>query len=277
MTDAGLMRPVLYRVRRTRRETSDTWTLDLKPEAGGEALGFAPGQFNMLYAFGVGEAPISISGDPTEPAHLVHTVRAVGAVSRALCALRDGDALGVRGPFGTAWPVEEAAGRDVLLVAGGVGLAPLRPACYQILAQRSRFGRVSLLYGARAPDSLTFADELARWRARFDVEVEITVDHAVGAWGGHVGVVTTLLDYAPVDPEDCVAMLCGPEVMMRFVSSELRRRGVPADRIYLSLERNIQCALGLCGHCQLGAELICRDGPVYSLARIEPLLRVREL
>jgi NAD(P)H-flavin reductase len=277
VSEAGPMVPAVYRVRRTRRETPDTWTLDLEPDGAGPASVFVAGQFNMLYAFGVGEAPISVSGDPTVPGPLTHTIRAVGAVTRALCKLRKGDVLGVRGPFGTAWPVENAAGRDVLLIAGGVGLAPLRPAFYQVLAQRSRFGRVSMLYGARSPGNLLFADELARWRSRFDVEVEITVDHAVGEWGGHVGVVTELLDYAPVDARDCVAMLCGPEIMMRLVSNELRRRGLGADRIHLSLERNMRCAVGLCGHCQLGTELICRDGPVYPLARVEPLLHVREL
>ena len=277
MIAAPAMLPAPYRVRRVRRETEDTWTLDLEPEAGGEPPVFAPGQFNMLYVFGVGEVPISISGDPTDSAPLVHTVRAVGAVTRALCALRSGDAVGVRGPFGTAWPVSEASGRDVLLVAGGVGLAPLRPAWYELLAQRSRFGRVALLYGARSPDTLLYAEELSHWRSRFDVEVRVTVDHATGEWGGHVGVVTGLLDSAPLDADDCVAMLCGPEIMMRLVGAELRRRGIPAERIYVSLERNMQCAVGWCGHCQLGPELTCRDGPVYPLARVERLLHVREL
>jgi NAD(P)H-flavin reductase len=271
------MLPAVHRVRRTRRETPDTWTLELQaPEAEGPPV-YAPGQFNMLYAFGVGEVPISISGDPTRDGPLTHTVRAVGAVTRALCGLRRGDPVGVRGPFGSAWPVEEATGHDVLLVAGGVGLAPLRSAFCQILAQRSRFGRVSLLYGARSPQSLLFADDLRRWRGRFDVEVEVTVDHAVDDWRGHVGVVTKLLDYAPIEPDDCVAMLCGPEVMMRFVGRELRLRGVSAERTYVSLERNMRCGVGLCGHCQLGGELLCRDGPVYSLARVEDLLRVPEL
>jgi NAD(P)H-flavin reductase len=272
------MVPAIHRVRRTRQETPDTWTLELEPVDGDGQRTYAPGQFNMLYVFGVGEAPISISGDPTGPPGLLaHTVRAVGAVTRALCALRRGDLLGVRGPFGNAWPIDQAAGHDVLLVAGGVGLAPLRSAFCRILGERSRFGRVSLLYGARSPRGLVFADDLRRWRARFDVEVEITVDHAVGPWRGHVGVVTQLLDYAPIEPEDCVALLCGPEVMMRYVGRELGRRGLPAERTYVSLERNMRCGIGLCGHCQLGGELICRDGPVYSLSRIEPLLRIREL
>ena len=270
------MIPDLYRVGRTRRETPDTWTLELEPE-GARGGPWAAGQFNMLYAFGVGEVPISISGAPSDEGPVMHTIRAVGAVTRALCGLGRGEAVGVRGPFGTAWPVADAAGRDVLVVAGGIGLAPLRGAFCQILADRGRYGRVSLLYGARSPGDVVFAEDLRRWRSRFDVEVELTVDHAVGEWRGHVGVVTTLLDYAPFDPEDCVAMLCGPEVMMRHVGRELGRRGTPADRIHVSLERNMACGVGLCGHCQLGPELLCRDGPVYPLDRVEHLLRAREL
>jgi len=276
MTGSPPMLPAPYRVRHVHQETSDTWTLDLEPQ-GGLVPSFKPGQFDMLYAFGVGEVPISISGDPTAPDPLIHTVRSVGAVSRALCALRPGAAVGVRGPFGTSWPVTNGSGRDVLLVAGGVGLAPLRPAFYQVLAQRARFGRVVLLYGARSPGDLLFADELAQWRGRFDVDVQVTVDHARPEWAGNVGVVTSLLDHARFDPDDCVALLCGPEIMMRLVSNDLLRRGVTADRIYVSLERNMQCAVGWCGHCQLGPELTCRDGPVYPLARVEPLLHVREL
>ena len=276
MIAAMPMVPAMHRVRRSRRETPDTWTLELEP-GDGRRPGFVPGQFNMLYAFGVGEIPISISGDPAAAGSLVHTVRAVGAVSRALCACRPGDSIGVRGPFGHGWPVEAAAKRDVLLVAGGLGLAPLRPAVYRILAQRNRFGRVALLYGARSPDNLVFAAELARWRARFDVDVRVTVDHATSEWSGHVGVVTNLLDFAPLDAGNSVAMLCGPEVMMRFVSTELMARGMSPGQIYVSLERNMQCGLGLCGHCQLGSELICRDGPVYPLERVESLLQAREL
>ncbi len=277
MASAGPMVPAPYRVRRVQQETADTWTLDLEPEDDVGAPAFKPGQFNMLYAFGVGEVPISISGDPTAPGRLIHTVRAVGPVSRALCAVRPGTTVGVRGPFGTAWPVTNGGGRDVLLVAGGVGLAPLRPAFYQVLAQRPRYGRVALLYGARSPENLLFAAELARWRARFDVEVHITVDHAIAEWNGHVGVVTALLEYARMDPDDCLALLCGPEIMMRLVSNDLLRRGVTADRIFVSLERNMQCGVGLCGHCQLGPELTCRDGPVYPLQQVESLLHVREL
>lgn len=270
------MVPRLFRVRRVTRELADTVTLSLGPAEGG-TFAFEPGQFNMLYAFGVGEVAISISGDPTRPDPLVHTIRAVGAVSRALCALKRGETLGVRGPFGRGWPVRAAEGCDLVIVAGGVGLAPLRPVLYHILAHRERYGRVTLLVGARTPGDLLYARELERWRSRFDMEVEVTVDSATPAWRGSVGVVTTLLSRAAFDAADTVAMVCGPEVMMRFTVAELQKRGVPEGSIYLSMERNMKCAVGFCGHCQLGPTFVCKNGPVYSYPEIEPFFRIREV
>jgi NAD(P)H-flavin reductase len=247
-------------------------TLELEP-AGDAAVGpFAPGQFAMLYAFGKGEVPISVSALP-----LVHTIRAVGVVSAALCDARRGDVLGVRGPFGTAWPVEAAEGADVLVVAGGIGLAPLRPVVHHLLAKRERYGRVVVLYGDRSPERLLYTAELERWRGRFDVEVHVSVDQAPAGWHGRVGVVTTLVARADFDPAHTVAMICGPEVMMRFAVAALQDRGVPAKAIHVSLERSMKCAIGLCGHCQLGPEFVCKDGPVFRWDRVEPLLRVREL
>lgn len=274
---ADPMLPRSFRVRHTRRETRDVWTIELEPDNGGTTPRFLAGQFDMLYAWGVGEAAISISGDPGKEGPLVHTIRAVGAVTRALCATRHGATIGIRGPFGRGWPVDAAEGMDVLIAAGGVGLAPLRPALYHVLRNRNKYGRVALLYGARSPGDLLFASELARWRSRFDVDVQLTVDHSAGDWGGPVGVVTHLLRYAHVDPRECVAMVCGPEVMMRFVALELQRLGMSSERIHVSLERSMNCGVALCGHCQLGPELICRDGPVFRLDRVEALLHVREL
>ncbi len=271
------MAPVPYRVRRVRRETSDTWTLELEPEDGSPRPSFGPGQFNMLYAWAVGEVAISVSGDPGAEGPMVHTIRAVGPATRALCSARPGDAIGVRGPFGNVWPVAEADGQDILVVAGGVGLAPLRPVLYHVLRRRGRYGRVTLLYGARSPADLLYTDELGRWRARFDLDVRVTVDHAVDDWAGPVGVVTQLIRYATFDASDGSAFVCGPEVMMRMVGLELQRLELAPERIHVSLERNMSCGIGLCGHCQLGTTLVCRDGPVYRLDRIEPLLRVREL
>lgn len=266
------------RVARVERETPDTLTLELVPEGDGASPSFAAGQFNMLYAFGVGEVPISVSGDPvTSSDRWVHTVREVGPVTRALCALDPGDVLGLRGPYGSAWPVREVEGADLVLMAGGIGLAPLRPALHAALARRERYGRMVLLYGARSPQDLLYVNELMGWRQRFDLEVEVTVDHAIGDWRGHVGVVTDLLEYAPFDPGEAAAFLCGPEVMMRLSAMELEDRGVASDHIYLSMERNMKCAIGFCGHCQLGSEFVCKDGPVFRLPRIRPLLTLREL
>ncbi len=266
--------PQLVRVLTRRRETEDTWTLELDP---GQAAVFAPGQFTMMYAFGTGEAAISISGDPDEPERLVHTVRALGPTTHAICAAEPGDVIGVRGPFGRPWPVDEAEGRDVVIVAGGIGLAPLRPALLHVLSRRERYGRVTLLYGGREPEQLLFREQLAGWRAREDLDVGVTVDMARGGWRGRVGVVPALVPGARLDPGNTTAMICGPEVMMRASASALTDRGVPASSIHVSMERNMQCGFGRCGHCQLGPTLICRDGPVYPLDVIDRWLGVREL
>jgi len=270
------MTPLPYRVVRNRRENHDNRTLELAPVADAiDTIG--PGQFDMLYAFGVGEVPISTSALTGDDGHLVHTIRAVGAVTRALCAARPDDVVGVRGPFGNCWPFEQALGRDLVLVGGGVGLPPLRPALYHALAHRADFDRVVLLYGGRTPRDLLFTRELERWRARLDVAVEVTVDAATPDWRGRVGVVTTLVPSAQFDPTRAVAFVVGPEIMMRFAARALLDRGLPAERIWISMERTMRCGVGLCGHCQLGPTLICRDGPVYRWDEIAPLLEVHEL
>lgn len=277
---AGTAHPMIpepWRVERVRRETRDTFTAELSPANGRRGFPFEPGQFNMLYAFGVGEVPISISGDPGRTERIVHTTRAVGAVTRAMARLRRGDVLGLRGPFGSRWPVDDFEGSDVVLVAGGIGLAPLRPALYRILARRGEFGRVALLYGTRTPGDILYLKELELWRGRFDLDVKITVDRGTGAWRGNVGVVTRLISRAAFDPASAVALVCGPEIMMRFSVAELGQRGIPAERLFVSMERNMKCALGLCGHCQFGADFICKDGPVFPFSRVEPLLRIREV
>jgi NAD(P)H-flavin reductase len=270
------MAPVPFRVSRRRRETADTWTLTLDPSAG-EGPTVEPGQFMMVYAFGIGEVPISVSGPPGVAGPVLHTVRAVGAVTDAICASRPGSVLGLRGPYGNAWPVASAAGSDVVVVAGGIGLAPLRPALYHLLARRGDYGEVALLYGSRTPADLLFTRELERWRSRFDLHVGVTVDTATGDWRGRVGVVTKLVTGARFDPDSTVALVCGPEIMMRFSAEALLDRGVPPERIFISMERNMRCGLGHCGHCQLGPTLICRDGPVYAYADVQRLLGVREL
>jgi NAD(P)H-flavin reductase len=267
------MLPAVVRVRNRRRETRDTWTLSV--DAGDFA--FQPGQFNMLYAFGIGEIPVSVSGDPGRSGPLMHTVRAVGDVSRALTRLKLGDALGVRGPFGSAWPVAESRGFDVVVVAGGLGLAPLRPAICRLFAEREHYGRIAVLYGTRSPDDILYRREIESWRRRLDVEAEVTVDHAKSGWHGSVGVVTKLIGRAAFDPDRTVALVCGPEIMMRFAATALETAGIASERIHVSMERNMKCAIGQCGHCQLGPTLVCRDGPVMRYDRVNRLLTVREL
>jgi NAD(P)H-flavin reductase len=273
---ASLFLPTPYRITRRRRETSDTWTLDLEPTAGGEVLSFTPGQFTMVYAFGAGEVPISISGDPARADRLVHTIRVAGATTQAICSVKRGGVLGVRGPYGTAWPVERAEGGDLVIAAGGIGLAPLRPALYAALARRDAYRRVVLLYGGRSPDQLLYPRELERWKDR-GVEVHVTVDRADEDWRGPVGVVTTLIEHADFDPATTTALVCGPEVMMRFTAAGLVAGGVPPEQVHLSMERNMKCALGQCGRCQFGPVFVCGDGPVFSYAEIEALLSVPEL
>jgi NAD(P)H-flavin reductase len=270
------MVPEPFTVHSRRQDTADTWTLELERTSGGGPLEFTPGQFTMLSAAGRGEVPISISGDPAHPSRLVHTVRAVGLATEAICASEPGDALWVRGPFGRPWPVVAIEGADVVVAAGGIGLAPLRPAILHLLAHRGRYGRVVLLLGARQPDQLLYPDELATWEER-GLELHVTVDSAGPEWLGHVGVVTRLIRRVAVDAAGTVVLTCGPEVMMRFVVAALRDAGVSAGRVYASIERNMQCGIGHCGHCQLGPTLICRDGPVYTWSEIEPWLAVREL
>lgn len=271
------MRPRPFTVRRTVRDTADTFTLTLAPADDRPPDPYAPGQFHMLYAFGTGEAAISLSGDPDRHDVRVHTIRAVGTVTRALQRLRRGDTVGVRGPFGTPWPVDDAQGDDVLIVAGGIGLAPLRPVVHHILARRARYGRVALVVGARTPADLLFKAELDAWSARADLDVRVCVDRAPAGWSGNVGVVTTQIDRVRFDPADTVALLCGPEIMMRVVAAELRRRAVAPDRIHVSLERNMRCAAVLCGHCQFGPRFVCHDGPVFPYPQVEALMGIPEI
>jgi anaerobic sulfite reductase subunit B len=271
---AATSSPRPFSVVRRRRETHDTWTLELEP-VDGAPLEPEPGQFTMLYAFGVGEVPISVSG--TTGGRLVHTVRAVGAVTEAICASRPGAVLGVRGPLGNSWPLAEATGADIVVVAGGIGLAPLRTALLDVLARRSEFGEVALLYGSRTPADLLYRAELERLGNRSPLQVEVTVDAGDREWRGRVGVAPKLVAGARFDPGSAVALVCGPEIMMRFAAEALLERGVAAERIHVSMERNMLCGLGHCGHCQLGPTLICRDGPVYRWSELVRLLAVRQL
>lgn len=238
---------------------------------------FKPGQFNMLYIPGCGESAISMSGSALlDGNRIVHTFRFVGRVTDALSKLGVGDSLGVRGPFGTAWPIDRCKGQDVIVIAGGIGLAPLRPALYSFMENRDDFGRIVLLYGTRSPELLLYGDELESWRA-CGIEVQVTVDRATSAWQGAVGVVPLLLDRLPgLKPDRTAVVICGPEVMMHYCAQSALKRSIPKESIWLSIERNMQCAVGLCGHCQLGGVFVCRQGPVFSYDTIEQLLKVRD-
>jgi anaerobic sulfite reductase subunit B len=272
---AGPMVPARYRVGAVRRELHDVVTLHL--EALDEPLPpFRAGQFHMIWAFGTGEVPISVSGDPTA-GELQHTIRAVGPSTRSLCALAPGDVVGLRGPFGRGWDVGDARGGDLLLVAGGVGLAPLRPALLEALAGRARYGTVALVVGARSPEELLFAAELGDWAARDDLDVHVTVDHARPGWPHDVGVVTQLLGRTAVEPSRTTALVCGPEIMMRYSAMALVDMGIAPGRVRVSLERNMRCAVAHCGHCQLGPALLCRDGPVLAYDTAGALMAVRGL
>jgi NAD(P)H-flavin reductase len=230
---------------------------------------FQPGQFNMLYLPGYGEVAISISSDPATPEMLGHTIRYAGNVTRALGRLKPGDTLGLRGPFGTGWPVERARERDLVIVAGGIGLAPLRPLIYAAIRNRTQYGRVMLLYGARTPAELLYTGEFDGWREK-DIEVHVTVDRADENWTGLVGVVPQLFYRVRLDHRRTLVVSCGPEIMMRFVVYEALARRIPKEAIYLSMERNMKCAVGFCGHCQFGPHFICKQGPVLRYSTVEP-------
>lgn len=274
---ANPMQPQPFRVRKVHQDTHDTFTMELTPVSGGPEFRFQPGQFNMLYVFGVGEVPISISGDPTAGGALVHTTRAVGTVTKAMRKLHVGDTIGIRGPYGSVWPVAEAKGSDIVIVAGGIGLAPLRPSLYYVLRNRQDYGKVVLLYGTRTPQDILYRKEIESWRSRLDMEVHVSVDRAIGAWRGNVGVVTTLIPKAPFDPQNAIAMVCGPEIMMRFTALALQKRGIDPGSIYLTMERNMKCAIGFCGHCQFGPTFVCKDGPVYRYDKIKWYFGKREV
>ncbi|MDJ0653367.1 MAG: FAD/NAD(P)-binding protein [Xanthomonadales bacterium] len=271
-----LLMPQPWVVQKTERENEDVVTLTLAPESSDHGFSFLPGQFNMLYAFGVGESAISISGDATTNGSMVHTIRDVGAVTHALSAAHVGDVIGIRGPYGSEWPIASHTGRDILVVAGGIGLAPLRPVVYHIIENRHKYKDVAVLYGSREPKDLLFRAELESWKDH-NIQVEATVDNATPGWTRHIGVVTTLIRRAKVEPRGAAAFVCGPEIMMRFTASELTGRGMNPDDVFISMERNMKCAVGLCGRCQLGPEFICKDGPVFPWPRMSPVMTIREL
>lgn len=257
--------PHPFEVRDFRQETEDTFSLTLK---GPNPFPFAPGQFNMTYAFGAGDVPISISGDPARPEDLIHTIRSVGSVTSRLAELRPGDTVGIRGPFGTSWPLERDRGKSLVLVAGGIGVVPLRPVVYYAASHRERFESVHVLVGARTPDQLLFRSELEAISKASGMNLSMTVDSSGPDWEGEVGLVTDLIRKTRWDPAKSLAMVCGPEIMMRLVAEELLQENLSSEDLFVSMERNMKCAVGFCGHCQFGPEFICKDGPVLPYSRI---------
>ncbi|WP_237056401.1 FAD/NAD(P)-binding protein [Microbulbifer sediminum] len=264
----------MYRIEHRREEYPGTFTLEMSADRG-RPVTCDPGQFNMLYAFGAGEVPISISGAGRRDGLLVHTIRTQGLVTAALERLKEGEQLGVRGPFGQGWPLDLARDSDLLIIAGGVGLAPLRPVVYSLLDGRGRARRTQLYYGARRPEERLFRHELNQWGRA--VSLVQSVDHADSDWPGHIGVITGPLQASRINGPETIAFVCGPELMMRFSIRVLLESGVPASAIFLSMERNMKCATGLCGHCQWGPRFICKDGPVFCYKDIQPWFQIRGL
>ncbi len=271
--------PVATRVTAIKRENLNTHTyrMEIVDEALRAQYRWAPGQFNMLYAPGVGEAAISISSDADTPDMLDHTIRVVGSVTRTIFRTQVGEILGLRGPFGVGWPIDRLDGRDVVLVGGGIGIAPLRPVIYWLLANRDRVGRVVVLYGCRTPEDRVYAEELENWAEHAPIDVLVTVDNATGGWTGPVGVVTKLLQRIRVNAERTVVMVCGPRILNRVAASEFLQLHVPPSQVYVSLERNMNCGFGRCGHCQYGHWFVCKDGPVFCFKDIADIFAIEEI
>ncbi len=272
MTNPYLIHPatIVDKVRET--EDIHTYRLRLKDEGERRRFRFAAGQFNMVYLFGVGEVAISIVSDPDEPELLDHTIRAVGRVTSAIARLQIGESLGIRGPFGRGWPLEEGRGRDVVIVTGGLGCAPVVGAIEYIFRRREHYGAVKILHGIKTPRDLLYRERFDAWRRQPDTEVLLSSDRPDETWPHHVGVVTGLFERVSIDAAKTMVLMCGPEIMMRLGVPIFLRRGIPESAVYVSLERHMECGIGFCGHCQMGPYFLCKDGPVMRYDRVEPWL-----
>ena len=264
---------IVERIQESR--TIFTLRLSLTDEAARRAYRFTPGQFNMVYLYGVGEVAISIVSDPQDEMLIGHTIRALGRVTNGLAQLKEGERVGLRGPYGRGWPLADVEGHDVLVVTGGLGCAPVVAVINYILMRRERFGKLTIIQGVKHADDLIWRERYAYWHSLPHTQVLIAADHGGPLWPWHVGLVTEVFDKANIVPDRTFVMMCGPEGMMTAGVRNLVARGVAEDRIYLSMERNMQCALGRCGHCQFGGSFICRQGPVYGYPQIKALLSVR--
>lgn len=271
--------PQIAEVVSRQQETATIFTLRLKftDPAVADAYDFAPGQFNMLYLFGVGEVPISIVSDPENRHEFAHTIRVVGRVTAGIAKLQPGDQLGIRGPFGRGWPMEQARGKDILVVTGGLGCAPTVSVIHYVLWRREQFGRLNIIQGLKHADDMIWREQYDYWRTLSDVSVRLAADVGSSGWPWHVGRVTELFDDHELGDGNAVAMMCGPEGMMTASARALLDKGYRDEAIYLSLERNMQCGNGRCGHCQLGSKFVCTDGPVFRYTDVRHLLEVRGL
>lgn len=270
----------VQRVVPSAEDTFTYWSVFDDPEAR-RSYTFRAGQISMVGVFGVGEIPVSVSSDPARPMHLAHTIRVCGRVTNVIAGLRAGDRITLRGPLGRPWPVEGARGGDLVIVAGGLGIAPLRSAVYEALRHRGAYRRVLLLVGARDPGQMLYRRQLETWQrwSRFQerLEVHLTVDHADADWPHREGLITSLFPYVDIDPKAATVFTCGPEIMMVNALRELARLGIPDERLWLTLERDMHCGVKLCGHCQLGPHFVCADGPIFRWDEVGDLLEVPEL
>ena len=257
-------------------ETPDTITYGFKLNDGRGPADFKPGQFNMLYVYGAGEVPISVASSKGEGL-LKHTIRSVGRVTSVIPKIKVGEPIGLRGPYGSCWPTEKAYGKQLVLIAGGLGLAPLRPVVLDSLRETKMFREIKILYGAKTPQDLLFRPEYIGWRREMGAEFLVTVDKGDERWSGNIGVVTALLNKIDILPDETIAFVCGPEMMMKFSITELLKKHVAEESIYVSLERNMQCGIASCGHCQMGPFFVCEDGPVFSFARVKKFFARGEL
>ncbi len=265
-----IYKPEIAKINRIEKLTKTESLLDIELLSG-KSLGHQPGQFVEVSVFGVGEAPISISSAPSDLAPFQLCVRAIGNVTSAMCSKKPGDKIGIRGPFGKGFELKHFKGKDILFVAGGLGLAPLRSLIWSVLKSRKDYGKVYILYGAKRPQELLFKEELKNWKERKDVEYHVTVDVGDEKWQDNVGVITTLFPYIQFDPAKTQAVIVGPPIMYRFVIRELKNRGIPDEKIWVSLERKMKCGVGKCGHCQINNIYVCQDGPVFNYEKIKNL------
>ncbi|KAF0192836.1 MAG: hoxU [Gammaproteobacteria bacterium] len=268
--------PLEARIADRHQESDTVFTLDLEltDAIARAAYRFEPGQFNMVYLYGVGEVAISIVSDPDDEHALGHTIRRVGRVTNGIAKLRKGDCLGIRGPYGRGWPVEEAQGRDVVLITGGLGCAPVVGVINYIVRRRDLFGHVTIIQGVKHSADLIWRGRYEQWATLPDTQVLLAADVAGPGWPWHQGRVTALLDQATLNPANTIVMMCGPEIMMRLTIDILLQRGIREQDIWLSMERNMQCAVGHCGHCQYGPQFVCKDGPVFCYPEVKALFGV---